>query len=168
MCRAYFTVFPCHHVVLTSWQACTPDVHPQNCNPANLTLYLTSFHSDDSEDLPTCPASKLGRPCSTVPQQPAKFAEYCMSKNISLEDAIAIAPAWLYNLQGDRIGTRRQPWRLNDYVIALGLARNPLALQNLTKSTDRNADKDEQYDTKKSHSSREDLEDSSIILKAES
>ena len=53
-----------------------------------------------------------------------------MISRISLDDAIAIAPAWIYNLQGDKIGTRARPWRLSDYVVALGLARNPIAVRS--------------------------------------
>ena len=66
---------------------------------------------------------------------PVAFAEFCIEKHINLVDAIAMAPAWIYNLDGDKIGTSTRPWRLSDYVVALGLARNPIALQRRTRLT---------------------------------
>lgn len=149
MCQAYFTLYPCNHAVLTYWEPCIPKAHPSNCNPQDLAIYLTPFTTDDTELPSACPASKLGRTCTAIDPHPKRFAEYCISNKIAIEDAIAMAPAWLYDLQGNKIGTRTWPWRLSDYVVALGLAKNPQALQYRNLSKKRKANEGPLAPTKK-------------------
>ena len=64
---------------------------------------------------------------------PKAYANFCMLTKIDIEDAIALAPVWTYDPQGEKIGARASPWRLSDYIAALYLAKNPHALTGLAK-----------------------------------
>ena len=110
-------------------------VHPQNCNPSNMILLTTPYSY--GLGLPsTCPGSKPGRSCLVTSADPSDFAEFCITKKTDLVDAISMAPAWLYNLEGDKIGTRARPWCLSDYVVALVLRNNPNAVQERLREAD--------------------------------
>jgi hypothetical protein len=77
-----------------------------------------------------CPASKKGRACIAVPNDPIAFANFCLMNEMSIEDVTALAPAWIFDIHGNKAGSKSYPWRVTDYISAFYMVKNPIAMRN--------------------------------------
>lgn len=105
-------------------------MHPQVCNPRSIDVKVIYYHEKIPKLPPTCPCIKNAHGCYTVPTHPAAFGEFCVRNKLGIEDAVAMNPAWVFDLDGKKVGTRSRPWRVSDYTVAYYLAKNPKAMQN--------------------------------------
>ena len=103
------------------------------CAPRNVHTILVPFHGSELKalQLPSkCPVSVCGGPHKTVPDEPTAFASYCVKNGMAFVDAISIAPAWVFDVQGKKVGAKPHPYRITDYVTQFYIAKNPIAMGN--------------------------------------
>ena len=130
MCRVYLAIYPCSHAVLASFISCANEKTPQTCDPRNIVIHLQSHRDLPADQASKCPGSKSDRACLRIPLKPLAFALYCAHKKLNTSDVVALAPVWIYDLEGKKIGTRTRPWSLSDYIAAWYRVKNPNAMKN--------------------------------------
>lgn len=140
MCNTYYAHFPCNHTILAGYIPCTKDTHSKACNPKD--IQTRDMSSAEALALgfripATCPNQihqdnglTNTEACIRVPTHPPTFALYCLSRNLAISDVVALAPAWVFDIEGKKIGSQARPWRVTDYVVAYYMARNPVAKRN--------------------------------------
>ena len=133
MCLVVLTLYPCNHTVLTECTPCAAGMHPQICNPATIDSKVIPYKHGQKPL--RCPCSKHGRACFVPPTDPEKFGEFCVQNNLAFEDVVAIMPAWIFDMNGTKIGTRSTPYRATDYIVGYYQAKNPRATQSLATQT---------------------------------
>ena len=129
MCRLHVVTYPCNHSLFIGFRPCAPGAHPPTCTSRDGKVCFWPCETWPLERPETCPASKSGRPCVRYPLHPTAFGEYCFIENISIVDAVAEAPIWLFNVQGKKVGTKIRPWRLCEYIVGYYRARDPDAIR---------------------------------------
>ena len=76
----------------------------------------------------TCPASNFGRPCCLVSCNPETLAKLCLDNGLGIEDVVSLAPIWLLDQSGNKIGCRPGPLAIEDYIHAYYAAKNPISV----------------------------------------
>ena len=76
----------------------------------------------------TCPATNFGRPCYPVPCNPEEFAKLCLAKGLGIQDVVSLAPIWLLDPCGNKVGSRPGPLAIEDYIHAYYAAKNPISV----------------------------------------
>ena len=101
------------------------------CAPRNVHTILVPYHGSELKalQLPSkCPVSVCGGPHTAVPDEPTAFASYCVKNGMAFVDAISIAPAWVFDVQGKKVGAKPHPYRITDHVTQFYIAKNPIAM----------------------------------------
>ena len=133
MCHVYIILYPCGHPVIVDCNPCAKGMHPQVCHPANVHKTVLTYHTAKSTGLqlpPKCPATKYRQPCIAVPEDPIDFAHFCINHRLGIVDVAALAPAWVFDISGDKVGSKPSPRSVTDYVVTFYIVKNPVAMSN--------------------------------------
>lgn len=118
MCHANLSTYPCGHTVFTSYTPCSPGQNPRTCSPKDVTIDAAPWTERPAESPSQCP----GEGCFRTPPSPyalANAAEDAPDGRVALWRVITRVPTWIYDLDGNVIGTRKRPVRAMDYFMAV-------------------------------------------------
>jgi hypothetical protein len=65
-----------------------------------------------------------------MPGDPIAFANFCLKNGLGIEDVAALAPAWIFDIHGNKVGSKSFPWRVTEYISAFYMVKNPIATRN--------------------------------------
>ncbi|KAK3705474.1 hypothetical protein LTR37_013291 [Vermiconidia calcicola] len=54
-------------------------------------------------------------------------AQFCMQNGLVIAEVVAMAPAWIFDVNGNKVGARTRPWRVSDYICEYYRAKNAIA-----------------------------------------
>ncbi|KAK3715875.1 hypothetical protein LTR37_006858 [Vermiconidia calcicola] len=54
-------------------------------------------------------------------------AQFCMQNGLGIAEVVAMAPAWIFDTNGNKVGARTKPWRVSDYICDYYRAKNLVA-----------------------------------------